>query len=242
VPRRYPPPVDRLLTLGAAVHASPSEWRDYAALGIGTEHVEALTQVATELAVRSLLEPQQWAPVHAWRALGQLGLAAASAAPALIALLHQLPEDDWAAADLRWVLAMLGPGTLEPLAYYVARKERGTFARGVAAEAIAKLAVLHPERRADCVAVLAAQLERHQLQPPLFNAFLVGALLDVRAVEQAPLIEAAYRAGRVDISMCGDWEDMQVMLGLIPERRTPRPNYATLDFGPRLARQKHRRR
>ena len=36
-------------------------------------------------------------------------------------------------------------------------------------------------------------------------------------------MEAACATDNVDESVCGDWEDVQVELGLLPERLTPRP-------------------
>jgi hypothetical protein len=41
------------------------------------------------------------------------------------------------------------------------------------------------------------------------------------------VMERAFAADRVDISIPGDWEDVQVELGLIEERQTPRPQYHT---------------
>jgi hypothetical protein len=51
-------------------------------------------------------------------------------------------------------------------------------------------------------------------------------------VESAPVMEAAFAADRVDISINGDWEDVQVELGLLPERRTPKPRYTSLLVDP----------
>ena len=46
------------------------------------------------------------------------------------------------------------------------------------------------------------------------NAFLVEALLELGAQEAAPLIERAFAQGYVDPMVMGDWEDVQVELGL----------------------------
>ena len=51
-------------------------------------------------------------------------------------------------------------------------------------------------------------------------------------MKSAPVIERAFAAGCVDISVRGDWEDVQVELGLARERITPKPDYLAESFGP----------
>ena len=73
----YPPPVDKLLTFG---ECSPSpEWPDYLALGLGSEHVPDLIRMAIDEELNQAASDslEVWAPVHAWRALGQLHAEAA---------------------------------------------------------------------------------------------------------------------------------------------------------------------
>ena len=57
------------------------------------------------------------------------------------------------------------------------------------------------------------------------NAFLVSALidLDVTRPDAVAAMEAAYAADNVDESVCGDWQDVQVELGLLSGRLTPKP-------------------
>lgn len=76
------------------------------------------------------------------------------------------------------------------------------------------------------------QLRRYDTQDPELNAFLVSGLLDLRAVESAPVIEEAFAVDRVDIAINGDWEDVQVELGLLAARLTPRPRYTSSLFEP----------
>jgi len=80
---------------------------------------------------------------------------------------------------------------------------------------------MHPDARAECVAIFARQLEGFAEQDPTLNAFLVDPLLDLKAVEAAPVIERAFAADRVDESVVGDWEDVQIALGLKEQRETP---------------------
>lgn len=86
----------------------------------------------------------------------------------------------------------------------------------------------HPEARDECISRLGAQLERFSSESRELNAFVVCELMDLRAVELAPLTEQAFAADRVDETVCGDWEDVAIVLGLKSERERPRkPNRLT---------------
>ena len=118
----YDPPVDRLFTLDPPPGPAAA-WPDYLALGLGREHVPALVRMATDPALsRSTDERELWAPLHAWRALGQLGDPAA-AAP-LLDFLAALDEDeDYAREELPTVLGLLGPTVLPSLAAFLGRRD-----------------------------------------------------------------------------------------------------------------------
>jgi hypothetical protein len=76
--------------------------------------------------------------------------------------------------------------------------------------------------RDQSLAALSAQLERFAENDPTLNGFLVSYLLDLKAVEAAPLIERAFASDQIDLSVMGDWEDAQVGLGLKAKREQPR--------------------
>ena len=67
----YPPPLDRLHGLDLDEADKPAAV-DYAAIGIGPEHIPALIEVAADHRYDTAMLPLAWAPVHAWRALGAL--------------------------------------------------------------------------------------------------------------------------------------------------------------------------
>jgi len=54
---------------------------------------------------------------------------------------------------------------------------------------------------------------------------LILYLVDLKAVEIAPLVEQAYQADVVDLSVLGDYEDFQIEVGLLKERLTPPPRF-----------------
>ena len=78
------------------------------------------------------------------------------------------------------------------------------------------------------MAILSQQLEQFAQQEDNFNAFLVGYLIDLKGVEAAPIIEQAFAANKVDLLVQGDWEDVQIYLGLLNERITPPPDNRAL--------------
>jgi hypothetical protein len=65
----YSSPVSELLTVGDC--RDFREWPNYLDLGLGSEHVPELIEVATdnELNWADSESLEVWAPVHAWRAL-----------------------------------------------------------------------------------------------------------------------------------------------------------------------------
>ena len=121
---------------------------------------------------------------------------------------------------------MIGPAAIPGLAAYLADPAHSLFARIAAAHSLEQIGRRHASAHGACVAALTGQLERFAENDPTLNGFLVSYLLDRRAVESTPAIERAFAADRVDISVAGDWEDVQVELRLKPARETPRPDYA----------------
>ena len=108
-PDPYPAPVNQLLQLGDLRGAKPS--RDYLALGLSLEHVPDLVRMAQDDALHWADSESKdvWAPIHAWRALGQLR--SETAIGPLLGLLHRIDDDDddWADEELPKVFGQIGP-------------------------------------------------------------------------------------------------------------------------------------
>ena len=221
----YSLPVAKLLTLGEPGYSS--KWRDYIALGIKSEHVPDLIRMAQDEELRwaNSGSKEVWANLHAWRALGQLRTEAAI--EPLIGLLHWIDDEDdeWAQGDLPIVFGMMGAGAIPALSKFLAEPSNGEWARVSAAESLEKIAKQHPDSRNECARILARQLEQYASQEETVNAFLISGLLDFKAREYAPIMERAFQANKVDLTVQGDWEDVQIELGLLKERKTPRRNY-----------------
>ena len=120
----YAPPINLLLSLGEPRHNKP---QDYSALGISADAVPELIRMASDNALNDGPQDSKlvWAPVHAWRALGQI-LAdghprAPEAIPPLLTLFQRADDsDDWVMSDLPEALAQIGAPAIEPVANYLA--------------------------------------------------------------------------------------------------------------------------
>ena len=232
----YHGPVAQLLTLGDPRQEGQmaSEWRDYPALGLTAEHVPELMRMALDddLNLADSEGAEVWAPLHAWRALGQLR--AEAAIEPLLQLLDRIDDegDGWAREDLPMVFGMIGPVAVPGLRDFLANADHGEWARVAASRGVVKVVERFPESREQAVTILTDQLRLFAEQERTVNAFLVDALCDLKAVESAAVIEQAFDANTVDLSVLGDWEEAQILLGLLEERVTPAPNFFELEFGP----------
>jgi hypothetical protein len=224
----YLPPVKQLLELGKPPY---EQKRDYIALGLSQADVPALVRIATDewLHEGPPESPVVYAPVHAWRALVQLR--AAEAIAPLVGLFRRTDDamDDWVSEHLPKDLAEFGAAALEPLTAYLADATHGDWSRVAAAKAIGAIGKTHPDTRLDCITRLSTQLERFAEQSETLNAFLISPLWDLKAVEALPVMERAFASGRVDESVQGDFEDVQIEFGLKTQRELPRkPNKLTI--------------
>lgn len=222
MPQAYSAPVDTLLALGEP-DPGHQPWRDYPAeLGLDARHLPELLRMVADPELHGA-DPEAaevYAPVHAWRAIGQMRTPEA-AAP-LAAWMGTVKDDDWAFAELPQVFGLIGAPALAPLAQVLADGDADGDARWIAARALGRVAEAAPGTRDEVVALLAAPLRADSPESDLLNAVLVDTLLDLRAVEAAPAIQRALEDGLVNPDVVGDWEDVQVELGLLEERVTPR--------------------
>lgn len=63
---------------------------------------------------------------------------------------------------------------------------------------------------------------------------MISYLVDLKALEALPLIEQVFASGNVDLFVCGDFEDVQIELGLLEERLTPPPDFRPFKNWPDL--------
>ena len=237
----YSPPVDKLLTYGDCLE-SINSWPEYPQeLGLGADHIPDLIRMVADPALR-LAESEQlevWAPIHAWRALGQLQ--AEAAIEPLIGLLSDAEEDDWIKEELPEVFGLIGPAAIPALTTFLQDKSQDVYSRATANDSLETIAQHHPEVRDQCVAAITQELASFADNEPDLNGFLVCSLIELQAVESAPVIEQAFAAKQVDLMFAGDWDAVQVELGLKSRDELPQrapefhlnltdPAYSTRDL------------
>lgn len=228
-PKDFSEPVLALISLGEKA-ARTTKWPDYTELGLTAEHVPELIRIIDEIEefwpdenVKNAAE--SYAPIHAWRALGQLK--ADQAIPNLIELViwSEDEDGDWIMEDIPEVMGMIGPVSIPPLRDYLIDPEKRTWATVIFAHCLAEIGTRHPESRTVCVEALQAGLEQYEQNDETINGFIISFLTDLKAVESAPLVERVFQADAVDLSIQGDFEDFKIELGLLEKRLTPPPRY-----------------
>ncbi len=217
----YKDPVAKLLSYGDCRHFK--KWPDYLELGLTREHIPELIRMATdgELNWADSDSLEVWAPVHAWRALGQLHTE--EAIEPLMRLFHELEHSDWTREELPIIYQMIGPKALPALAHYLAEDSHGTFPRVTAAHSLERIGNAYPEAKEPCLLVLKEQLERFRDNDPTLNAFFISYLIDLQTVEFLPLVKQAFDNDSVDVMVAGDLEDVEIEFGVRTHRSKPRP-------------------
>ena len=226
----YAEPVRHLLRLGEPGGGyDPAEWPEYSAeFGIGHEHVGALIGIACDSALHHG-DPDSsavWAPVHAWRALGQLR--AEAAVEPLLALLKALEHDEAADLEVPVVLGMIGPAAIPHIAGFLSDRATPTSPIATAISGLREIAARYPDCRRECIGILVRTLDPQADSDETINGFAVSALIDLRAVEAIDTIRDAFRRNAVELSIAGDVEDVEIELGLRDRRATPAPRCTLL--------------
>lgn len=222
----YSPPVDHLLSLGEPERP----WPDYRDLGFTEEHIPELIRVVTDQQLNRAdsERPEVWAPMHAWRALGQLQ--AEAAIEPLISLLRDSAEDDWVLDELPTVFGMIGRAAIPALSQYLADPAHERWTRVSAGDALQDIVEADPTTRDEVVAILMRELQKWWRNDEILNGLLISRLAELDVEAAVPLMEQAFADDRVDTLMSGEWEDVQVQLGLLPEHPTARPQLRLRPF------------
>ena len=214
----YTSPVSSLLTYGDCRESQ--EWPNYLDI---PELIRMAIDEELNWADSDSLEV--WAPVHAWRTLGQLR--AEEAIEPLMSLFHELEEIDLLGEELPIVYGMIGVKAIPALARYIADSSHGIYPRLNAAQSLERIGSTIPAAREECVSILTHQLDLFTEQTLDFNALLIANLINLKAVESISHIRRAFEEGYVEYVVCGDIEDVEIELGLRSHRSTP-ANYPTL--------------
>jgi Protein of unknown function (DUF1186) len=214
----YTEPVAKLLTFGNCKEMDLKNWVDYVEqVGLTDADIPELIRMATD---PHLWEQEGegleiWAPIHAWRSLGQLH--AETAIQPLLELFKLQDDNDWVSIELPDVFAMIGAVAVQPLTDFLADNTLSEWARMYTTDSLKAIAEAHPDSRQACVDALTKQLEFYAENGEELNGGIINNLIDLKAVEAAPVIEKAFTAEAVDDFFTGTWANVQVDLGLKAE-------------------------
>ncbi|MGL4514817.1 MAG: hypothetical protein ACRCT8_17140 [Lacipirellulaceae bacterium] len=210
------------------------------------DDVPLLIEVAEEWLRWDLPEDQQpvfadddvalYAPVHAWRCLGQMG--AEEAIEPLVMMLDPMAamEDDILLEMFPPALACFGAAAFDALDAVASDRLTNEWGRVAALSAMEYAVNRNPALQEDVVRRLKRQLECFDLDAPSFNASVIGSLVELGAKDAAPLIERAYEAGAIDEELDGTLEWVLYDLGLAEMPSTPRFKRTWSASGPAVQR------
>ncbi len=230
----YTPPVSHLLTHGRIELFETEQWPDYVTqYGFTAEHIPELTRLMLDssyLKEYGLEDPETYAGVHAMRALGQLR--DPDTLPGFLTLIETI-DDEYTWEEAPICIAMMGPVALPLLTTALEEARQKDADALVVISAIERIGMEYDEVKSACIEILAATLHDPEANAPDFNANVIQALVQFRAMETLPLIEQAYAKDTVEMLGVGDWEDVQVELGLKePDPNRQRP--LLFDFAPSI--------
>ncbi len=203
--------LDALLALGEPEPQKVEDWPDYVKqLGLKEKDIEDLIAIATHESLTD--EEETWfAPVHAWRALGQMR-AKAAIEPLISTFGWNM---DWAWEELLDVYTLMGAEALPVLAKALKPTQAGGSENSISlAESMSRIGKLSEAARTEAIALLVEILGDRQTYDRKTNGGIVFALSELKAVEAEKVLEEAHAGDRVDTSHCGSWAAVQVSLGL----------------------------
>lgn len=203
--------LDALIALDKPENQKVENWPDYVKqLGLKEKDIEDLVAIATHEALTD--DGDTWfAPVHAWRALGQMR--AKAAIEPLISTFNW--DMDWAWEELLDVYTLIGADALPALAKALKPTQAGGGESSISlAESMSRIGKLSEAARTEAIALLVEILGDRQTYDRKANGGIVFALLELKAVEAEKVLEEAHAGDRVDTSHCGSWAAVQVSLGL----------------------------
>jgi hypothetical protein len=231
----YSDPVAKLLDYGRFdLRRIHEPWPNYLELGFSEAHVPELIRMMTDndLHNAKMDSLEVWAPLHAWRTLGQLH--AVEAAEPMVRLFDRLQHDDWLATELPKAFSLIGPASIPAITEFMGDATVDEMCRISAPACLEKIAQDHPNHRDECIGDLERQLGLYETNGPNLNAFIIDSLINLEATETIDTIRKAFFAGCVDLVVLGDVEDVEIAMGLRLTRDTPPPDVPLIPGFPNL--------
>lgn len=216
------PKVAPLLTLG---EPNGKPWPNYIEqYGLGHDDVPALIDLLTDESFNEFDHDQieVWAPLHAWRCLGQLE--SRQAIMPLIQSMRFLHDDDSALCEISKVFALIGPAAIDALEERWRQPAESEYIHVMVMDALAEIALAHAGSRTRVTDIFQAYMIKPNTAAKGLNGCLIGQLIELRATELIEDIRHLFSLECVDLFCVGDLEDVEIALGFRSERATPRPN------------------
>jgi hypothetical protein len=225
---KYSPPVSHLLTYSDFHEEDSLNWPDYLGLGLSKEDIPELIQILDD---EELYPPDEevdeyWPAIHAWRALAQLeATEAIEPLSRVIARLDNPDEDyaEWIMDEMPMVFQQIGTESIPFLANYLRDGSHGQTSHITVVEILQIFAEFYPETRDFCISLFTEQLSRFDANLKDVNGFIVVSLAELKALDTAATIEEAFEKGCVSERVGGNWEDIQVLMGLKPPKQDLSP-------------------
>ena len=202
--KAYAKPLSNLLALGQSAIDEIDYVQRY---GIGPQHREPLEQMLKDPVFQQVgpTDPEVFATMHAWRALGQIG--DQRSLPVLFSVLLDPDAGDWDYEELpeiigRFAAAAL-PSTLKEHRVRLADPDGNETLLWALQRILALIAKRDPESRGAVIDCLRAVVTDPQMHLITTRASAIASLSELRAVECLPCIEQAYADGMVDIGYVG---------------------------------------
>ena len=199
----YSPPVAALL-----LDAEP----DYKAIGLNKSHIPELIDLGTD---RDMLLDwdRQAACVTAWRALAYLG--AEDATAPLIGVFPLIEEGIHVVMnELPATFGGIGAAAIAPLHTTMTDTMKGETTRIVAIMSLIAIAEADEDAKPQIAEVFKTAFAGYDGYSNEFNGYLVMGLVKTGATDAADTIEQAFEEKLVDPFIIGDWEKVQVEMGL----------------------------
>jgi hypothetical protein len=202
--KAYGKPLSNLLDLG---HSAIDQIDYVQKYDIGPQHREPLEQMLKDPVFQQVgpTDRAVFAPMHAWRALGQIG--DQRSLPVLFSVLLDPDAGDWDYEELpeiigRFAAAAL-PSTLQEHRVRLADPDGDEALLWALQRILALIAKRDPESRGAVIACLRAVVTDPQMHLITTRASAISGLVELRAVECLPCIEQAYADEMVDTSYIG---------------------------------------
>ena len=195
------PKIQALLTLGAPDNRR--HWPDYLdKYGFTLEDVPALLVLFADESINTMdsHRAEVWAPLYAWRILGQL--ASEEAIRPIVQSFDTLHKDDSALSELPGVVGMIGPAAITELENYWRQPDKDEFSYVMAMDALCEIAKQHPTSREQIIKIYIDYMNDPNTLADTLNGLLMACLLDLRAIEAIDGIRRLFALNCVDISCC----------------------------------------